>query len=470
MRLARLSRVVLILAVAAIELNCGETFRPIALPQNPNPPDPQKLDFALVLSTNGPDVCSPPSGTCDTQAHPGGASRIDVSGDSNVGTATVGLVPVHAALIPPGRSQAYVANKLEDTISFFATGTPATVTTISLPPGSAPVFVHTTQTDTVYSANSGLNTVSVISVARNVVTKTIPVGVNPVALAETQDGKKMYVVNQGSSTVTVITTVDDVAGTNISVTGSPSWAAARLDSRFVYVLGSGVITAIDTNTDVPVPLTASVPNASFAFLDPELNRIYLTTTDNKLLTVDVSEDAPIALPAVDLSPVCSTGCVLDSVTTLPSNGQVYVASHSTNQTVCSHLDGVPDDAPPCVTTNVFVLQAATNMFLKTITTLHNVFANGALKGSKTDFPVVPFCETLLVRRHIAPSSDGSKVYVANCDAGGTDIIKTADSSFVLNLPAPVSSLPPIGVIDPTLPPPPPPPQRPTFVLPAGKRD
>jgi hypothetical protein len=129
-----------------------------------------------------------------------------------------------------------------------------------------------------------------------------------------------------------------------------------------------------------------------------------------------------------------------------------------NPTVCSHVDGVADDTPPCVTTNVFVLQAATNNLLKTITMLHNVFVNGAVAGSKTDFQTVPYCDTLSTRRYITPSGDSSRVFVANCDAGGTDIVRTSDNTFVLNLPAPVSSLPPIG--NQTFPPP----QRPTFVL------
>ena len=100
-------RVLAIFAVAIFEVSCGDTFRPIAIPQNPQPPDPNSLHFALVLTANGPEACVPlsnppvfPGGEpCDPSIHPGASSRIDVSGDTNVGTATVGMGPVHAAVV-----------------------------------------------------------------------------------------------------------------------------------------------------------------------------------------------------------------------------------------------------------------------------------------------------------------------------------------------------------------------------------
>jgi YVTN family beta-propeller protein len=439
------------------------------------------LGFALVLTTNGPDVClptvpptapppAPPNTLCDPSAHPSGISRIDVSGDSNVGTATVGLGPVHAALLPPNGSQAFIANKLEDTISSYATSNAATVTTISLPAGSAPAYVHTTQTDTVYIANSGNTmlgngTVSVISSSRNVVTKTIEVGKTPIALAETPDGKKLYVVNQGDNSVSVVTTVDENVAVTLPIGSNPTWAAARNDNRFVYVLnsGDGTISVIDTISDQVLASPVPVPNANFAFYDKNLNHIYLTTSDRKVLTLDVSSDSPAVLPTLDLGSVvgtpCPSTCVLDSVTTLPAstpNGsRVYVASHSVNPTACTDSS----DTPPCITTNIFVLKAPSNSLQTTITTLHKIFVNGAVTSTRPDVPVVPYCDTLQVRRYVASSGDSSKVYVANCDAGGTDIIRTSDNTFVLNLPAPVSSLPPM--FGQTFPPP----QRPTFVLP-----
>lgn len=491
MRVVRMLRVMVIFAVAIFEIGCGDTFRPIAIPQNPQPPDPKDTHFALVLTANGPETCQPtspptlplpaPDGTpCDPDSHPGTSNRIDVSGDTNVGTATVGLGPVHAVLLPPNGNQAFVANQLDNTITSYATANvgPAT-TTITLPPGTNPVFVETTESGTVYAVGQG-NTLSVISTSQNVVTKTLTsadgIGPNPVAMVETPDGKKLYVVNQGGDSVTAVNTIDKTVNSFIPTGTAPIWAVARADSARVYVLnqGSGTVSVIDTLNDVVLGAPISVGSANYMVYDKVLNRLYLTIpASSQLAVIDVSVDPPVALPNVNLSTVCTVGvCKLDSVTTLPQGsnsdskkGTIYVSSFEVNPTTCTQLAGAPVDVPPCVTTRVSVINPATLNLGKTVTTLHTVFVNSTAVGTKTDVPVVPFCDENAAvepharfRRHIASSADASKVFVANCDAGGTDIIKTSDDSFVLKLPAPVSSAPPLP--NQSFPPP----QNPVFVL------
>jgi YVTN family beta-propeller protein len=461
MRVVRCSRLLVILAAAAIELSCGDTFRPIAVPENPQPPNPATLHFQVVLTANGPEVC--PSGAtanCDPSPHSGGSSRIDVSGDSNVGTASVGLGPVHAVLLPPSGNQAFVANQLDNTITTYATSDSTTLNTISLPPNSVPQFLATTQTDTLYSANKGTNSVSVISIAQSLVTKTIPVGNNPIAMAETPDGKKLYVVNQGDGTVTAINTIDGSINATIPTGANPVWAIARVDNAKVYVLnqGSGTLSVIDTATDTAAP-GISVGAANYMAYDQNLGRLYLTVPSPSaaLVVLNVEADPPVALAQVNLSTACPSGCVLDSVTTLPDGSKAYVSSHTISGT-CSQLAGAPLDLPPCITTQVTVIRATGNTVQKTITPLHTVYVNSISVGSKPDVPVVALCNSARFRRHIAAAGDGSRVYVANCDAGGTDIIRTVDDSFLLNLPAPVSSAPPLP--GQTFPPP----QNPVFVL------
>jgi YVTN family beta-propeller protein len=452
-------RLAAILIAAVIELSCGDTFRPIAIPQNPHPPDPESLHFALVLSANGPDVCPVPDPNCDNLPHAGSSIRIDVSGDTNVGTATVGLGPVHAALLPPNGSAAYVANSLEDTLSAYPTGTPSAVATISLPAGSSPSFVHTTQTDTVYVANSGLNNVSVISTSRNVVTQTIEVGNNPVALAETPDGRKLYVVNQGSNNVTPITIVDKVAGPPIATGTSPILAVARSDNARVYVLNQGGVSVIDTINDV-VSSTVPVSGANYMFYDRALGRLYLTIPGiRQLAVVNVAADPPVPLPNIDLSAACPAGCILDSVASLPDGSKTYVSSHQVSDTTCSHLDGVPDDVPPCVTTRVTAIKTPSNTVMQTLVTQRRILVNSVPVGFKSDAKVALLCNSVRFRRHIAAAGDGSRIYVANCDAGGTDIIRTSNDTFALDLTSPVSSLPRQPGQDF------PPPQNPVFVLP-----
>src|SRR5256884_2157832 len=190
----RVARVFAVFVLLLVCVGCGNQFRPVATPITPPPPDPQPTHFIFVIDGNGAN-------------DPGTGTRIDVSGDTNVGVATVGLGPVHAALLPNG-ARIYVANSLENTVSSYLPTDVTAITTVSLPASAVPVFVHTTQNDTVYVANAGNATVSAISTSSNVITSTIQVGTNPVALAETPDGKKLNVANQGSGFVTSIKPMD----------------------------------------------------------------------------------------------------------------------------------------------------------------------------------------------------------------------------------------------------------------------
>jgi len=484
--------VIAVFVVVILEVNCGDTFRPIAIPQNPQPPDPKNIHFALVLTANGPENCVPatnpptfPDGSpCDPSVHPGASSRIDVSGDTNVGTATIGRGPVHAVVLPGSSGDTtYVANLTDNTLSAYLSSSagPSTIT-ITLPPGTNPVFLATQETGTVYVAGVGNGTttgptVSAISSSQNVITRTLTagdgIGNNPMSMVETGDGKKLYVVNQGDGTVTAINTVDKSVNAVIPTGTSPIWGVARQDSARVYVLnqGSGTVSVIDTVNDVVLGAPVNVGPANYMAYDNTLNRLYLTIpSTSQLVTLNVSSDPPVALPNVDLSAACPVGtCTLDSLTTLPAGstsdskkGTIYVSGYTLSST-CSQLAGAPTDTPPCITTQVSIVNPQTIINppaqQSTITTLHTVFVNSQSAGTKPDVPVVPLCNSVRFRRHIAAAVDASRVFVANCDAGGTDIIRTSDDTFVLSLPAPTSSAPALpGQSFPA-------PQNPVFVLP-----
>src|SRR5215471_5404858 len=234
----RASRIATIAILFLICLSCGDTFRPVAIPLPPKPPDPGGFHYVLAISTNGP-------------GNPGGSTRVDVSGDTNVGVATIGVGPAHAALLP-NSSRVYIANAVESSVSSYVPTSQTLVTTTSLPAGSIPSFVGTTESSTVYVANSGNGTVVAISAGTNVITDTIcltviPIGTPcptdpvPVALAETPDAKRLYVANQGNNTVTSINPGDKTVRATIVDPNivAPVWVVVRSDSARAYVLSSG---------------------------------------------------------------------------------------------------------------------------------------------------------------------------------------------------------------------------------------
>ena len=460
MRFLRKPVLAVVLFSILLWAGCGDTFRPVVIPTPPAPPDSSNFRAVFVVNSNGP-------------ANPGTGMQIDVSGDTNVGTAKLGLGPVHAAVQPSGTAHVFVANSLDDTVASFAPAPPCpatpcpvsalgTVSFSSLPAGSTPVFVHTTENNTVYVANSGnptvAPTVAAISVTSNVVTNIIPVGpvgANPVALAETPDARKLYAVNQGNSSVTSINPLDKSINMTIMdpTIIAPVWAVARADSARVYVLssqGNGNLAVIDTLTDTLVPNSISVgAGANFMLYDKSLNRLYITNpAANTLTIVDVAADPPKLIATLNLTtglnPLCPVGCL--SVTALPDGSRAYVASAQETSTCPTGVSS------PCLISEVTVINESGNTITKTI--------------SLPTVPVVASCASTAApaiagtrfRISTASAGDSSRVYVGNCDAGNISIIRTLDETPVLSLPAPVSAgQPPPGSTQP-------PPQNPVFVL------
>ncbi|MBZ5599347.1 MAG: YncE family protein [Acidobacteriia bacterium] len=429
---------------------CGDVFRPVAIPQPPPPPDPSSLHFDMLLTRNGP-------------SNPGTSSRIDVSGDTNVGTATVGLGPVHVAMLSNG-ARLYIANGEEDTVSTYSPSVISPVTTISLPAGSVPVFVATTESGFVYVANSGNGTVAVISATTNVVSNILTVGSDPVALAELPNATKLYVVNQGDSTVRTINTIDKTLSPNPvadpgGTIASPVWAAARSDNARVYVLssGSGNVSAIDTTTDTVIASAAVGAGANFMSYDKTRNRLYITNPVAGTVTVlDISTDTltPVTLPITG-TPV--------NVAALPDGTRAYVASYQGSSPSC------PADQPCSITSQVTVINASSNTISSVISlgTVNVDNLTNPITGTVDDTGCNPDTSTHPVRFRlsIAAAGDSSKVHVAHCDAGSVYIIRTSNDTLELDhlgnplvIPAPVSSFPPpqIGAQ--------PPPQNPTFLL------
>src|SRR5207302_7900400 len=121
-----------------------------------------------------------------------------VSGDSVIGQPptsldppNIGINPTHATIVSNFRIFVASAGSVfpgdADIVSSFTAGITGlgAVTRYSLPAGSLPVFLNSTQTNAMYVANFGTNSVAVINTAQNVVSQIVPVGINPVALAET---------------------------------------------------------------------------------------------------------------------------------------------------------------------------------------------------------------------------------------------------------------------------------------------
>jgi YVTN family beta-propeller protein len=456
---------------------CGQVYRPVVIPTTTVPPNPANFHAVFSLNSNGsydpaPAIFSYGMGT---------AFQIDVSGDTNSGVANMGINPTHAAILS-NNSRVFVASagSVEpggaDVVSSF---TPAfasttavglgTVNTFSLPAGSLPVFVNSTQTSTVYVANFGTNSVSSLNTSLNVVSQTVPVGTNPVSLATTSNGTKLYVANQGGNSVSSLNTVDLSQNTVTGFTGiTPVWVVARGDSQKVYVLtqGDGNLVTIDTATDA---VSSSIPvgaGANYISYDPHLQRLYVTNPATSTLHIfSVTGglgDTPTLLTSINLSttavsgnyPTCLNPCPV-SVAALPDGTRAYVASYQLSS--CSD----PTFSTSCkILPQVTVIDTVSNTEKTTVFPLP---ATGSTPPSVAEaidcipsFPyspegvAIPGTSALRLssrfRMSTAAAADSSRVYVAMCDAGSVAIINTTTNTIavdpnvpdtlVTNLPAP----------------------------------
>jgi YVTN family beta-propeller protein len=417
----RLACTALAVALLLVWTGCGENYRPVATPIIPTPPNPGFTHFVIVLSSNGSN-------------NPGASTTIDVSGDTAISQATVGLMPSWAFMLSNARM--YVTNSLDDTVSEFSPSSPALVGTISLPAGSGPVYATTTDSNSVYVANAGNNTVSIISQGLNVASNTVAVGVKPVALAELPFGGKVYVANAGSGgvagSVNSINTSDDTVNPPIASCASAPWSSpvsilARSDNARVYVLdqGTGYVTAINTSsgttTDTVVGCASVGAGANFMRYDSALNRLYVTNpTAQSLSILDASQQTFSAESVLDVisfaagSATCPRGCSpLSAAIVPPLGGPAYVAT-------ATFVAGEVSSSLTIVNTTTFALQGTIPL-----TTVPVSCTTGT-----------PF------ELYTAASADGTRVYVGNCDAGNTAIINAATNTVVTNMPAPLSAAKP----------------------------
>jgi len=448
----RTGRIAALMFCFLICVACGDVYRPTIIP-NPVPtPDPKNFHAVLSVNQNG-------------STNRGSGMQVDVSGDSTAGITSVDRMPVHAALLG---SRVWVANSLADSVSVFseAAGTSIPIGSsinINLAPGAAPVFVHSTESNTMYVANSGNATVSVINTINNVVTDNIPVSDNlglgnPVAMAETPDGKTLYVVNQDANSVTSINTVDKSIANTICLTTppqyssavpppqcvaavSPRWAVARSDSARIYVLGhdDGLLRTIDSTFGSPTAnqVLSSVAvgaGASYLYYDSRRNRLYIPNpTTSKVGIYDVSADPPVSLATIDLTapipgsgrtPCPTTGCSPVSVTSLPDGTRAYVASYYIDNSSASCQQ------TSCLQAQVTVIDELTNQVTKSI----------ALPQASVS--PVGNCASARFRVSTAVAFDSSRVYVSSCDGTGIASINPVGDQYFAAIPAPGSSFSP----------------------------
>ena len=146
-----------------------------------------------------------------------------------------------------------------------------------------------------YAANRKSNNLSVIDVARDEVSATIPVGTTPYALAFTPNSGKVYVANYSSNNVSVIDAVRDVESRRVAVGAGPTDIAIRPDGAKVYVPNSrfsltlGSVSVIDTASDtVSKTITIGGFDATIVAWNPAGTKAYVGHVGSPYALGDIS--------------------------------------------------------------------------------------------------------------------------------------------------------------------------------------
>ncbi|HEY6970266.1 MAG TPA: hypothetical protein VJA94_13750 [Candidatus Angelobacter sp.] len=397
---------------AALVVGCGNTFRPTINFQTQPGGDPTPQGNAVVLSTN-------PAGG-------GSNTHINVSGDTNVGVVNVGANPV---FVGKAGARVIVLNGDNTATLYFAFLPQSTPVTVTLPSSvSGAIGTATSSNGNIYIADSGSNDVSIIPSGQVVVSQVVPVGARPVMVASSSNGNKAYVVNHDDNTVTVIGTQDNNVIKTIPVGAQPIWGVMSDDGFDVFIVnqGDGTVSVIDTSLDIVIttinlngtgPSATLVPN--FADYDNVRKRVYVTNPGDNSVTVIKADSInlgvtpqilPTFLAKITLSgSPMSVGAIGDGTRAYAALGQCPAVAGGINHTnLLANLAG-------CNGNHVSVIDAIGLRESKVITV-----GSGAVS--------------------IAPSTDGTRVYVTNAHDGNISIIKTSTDTELMRMPAPLQNL------------------------------
>jgi len=433
MSLVSKGRLAALIFLFLICIACGDTYRPTIIPQPVPTPDPKNAHSTFTVNQNG-------------TFNAGTGMQVNVSGDSDAGVTKVAIMPVHATLLG---SRVWVANQGADSVSAFSAasgnGPIGTSVDINLAQGAAPDFVESSETTTMYVANSGNGTVNAINGITNAITDTIPVGAHPIAMVETPSNssttgllKKLYVVNRDSNNVSVISSADKSTIVTLPVGASPRWAAVRSDGARIYVLShdAGNVTII--NGLLPADAVAGTisvgAGADFLYYDSRRDRLYVPNPTNATVGIfDASTDALTQLATIDLkasipgggaAPCPASGCVPVSLAALPDGTRAYIASY--------YLDSTSANCQQtsCVQVQVTVVDALANQVTKVIPL------------PEVSVSQVANCAAARFRISAATAIDSSRVYVSSCDASRVWSINTSSDTYFATIPAPGSAYSP----------------------------
>lgn len=276
------------MALATLVLmSCGQIYRPVVIPINTTPPNPANFHAVFGISANVP-------------FNPGTALQIDVSGDTDIGSANMGVSPTHMAILP-NNSRVFVASAG----SQFAGG--ADVVTSFFPANDSSIATGLGSVNTFPLPNAGpeqsasITSISEASAPSTVVTVTLSSPITTAAAGgqivisgvniSGYDGAFTIVTVNGTS-LTYSATVQGLLPTTggTATTPIPSFCSYLPD----FVATSQLTAVYVANYGVEAGPTCSIASTdSIAQIDPTANTItniaYLAAASHPVAMVETPD-------------------------------------------------------------------------------------------------------------------------------------------------------------------------------------
>jgi YVTN family beta-propeller protein len=275
-----------------------------------------------------------------------------------------------------------------------------------------------------YISNMDSYSVSVIDMASNTVTATIPVGVNPQGLAVNPAGTRAYVANMDSNDVSVIDTGSNTVIKTVDVGSGPMRVAVHPSGSKVYVSNawSGTVSVIEAATNTVVDTIATGGEPRGLRVNPAGTKVYVTNfkESGSVFVIDTATRSVNTIPVTGNSPI--------DLAITPDGSKVYVLNYYSNNVsvidTASDTEVVNNIAVGANPIGVWVNAAGTKVFVANVTTNNVMVIDPATNG------VTVAATGFLYPVSIEGGPDGSRLYVVEQGNNRVSVLNAADYSVV----------------------------------------
>jgi YVTN family beta-propeller protein len=318
------------------------------------------------------------------------------------------------------------------------------------------------KTNMIYVANTGSNTVSVIqddasndflvflkrllpiykTNLHNV--KSIPVGIQPNAIAIDRATNKIYVANTNSNSVSVI----DGDSSNPNVVKSipvgiqPNAIAINPTTNKIYVAntGSNTVSVIDGKMDYAIIKNITVGKAPFAIsIDEKTKKVYVANRDSNTLSLidgysktnNVLYTIPVGKAPIDIA--------IDDIATYnnPKNDKSYIYVANADSETVSMIDGKTNNVIRSIPLefiprSIAVDRQSDMLYINSL----DLTAGGILEVRDNSVPEHPkYVQVGNDPQHLAINPTTNKIYVANTGSDSVSVIdgKTKNVTNVIEV-------------------------------------